>query len=124
MKAIQLVVLLSLSIFTSFLGTYSATAQSKGKMYNNPLAYIGADGNIYITDLSGTTATRITSDGGPRGYGFSEDTAYRSLRWSPDGTQLISSASNRLHLIISGQTPHRLLPDVEDGYGISAWSPD
>jgi len=62
--------------------------------YHNPLAYIGIDGNIYVTDLNSGVGTAITNDAQttcPDGTSPSVDykrpflRTYRNIRWSPIG---------------------------------------
>ncbi len=127
MKTLRLIVLFIMSICTGMLSVHSASAQTSIITYDQPLAYVGADGNVYITSLDGTSTTPITSDGSPRGYGFEEDSAYGAFRWSPDGTQVVfthPTSSPRLYVAASDQKPAILLPDISIGYRVSAWSPD
>lgn len=73
--------------------------------YENPLAYIGPDNNLYITDASGGVGTAITNDAiyDPNigNYIF-----YRTSSWSPDGQTLIfgESESATLYMLKSGDT--------------------
>src|SRR5258708_10152993 len=72
MKAFQVALLFILSICIAFLSVGNVSAQSTVKTYNNPLAYVGVDGNYYVTGLDGTGATAVTSNMAP----ISADTQY------------------------------------------------
>src|SRR5258708_3308507 len=121
MKTVQLVVLFSLSICNLFLNATITSAQPLGNTYDIPLAYVGVDGNYYVTSLDGTDATTITSytpfDPGdvmqPPRYGIGP-------RWSPQGTSFLFS-DNGLYKLESGKTPELL---ATSGWGTTAWSPD
>ena len=67
--------------------------------YIAPIAYIGRDGNVYVTDPSGRAPTALTADGGNHQYG--------QLRWSPDGTKLAFTdfMVNTISVVRSGQAP-------------------
>src|SRR5579859_3015989 len=64
--------------------------------YHNPLAYIGIDGNIYVTDLNSGVGTAVTNDaqtacpGGSTPLPSNDNESpflrfYRNIRWSPVG---------------------------------------
>ncbi len=97
--------------------------------YQNPLAYIGPNGNVYVTDsnLSGA-GTPLTGDSTletantayptpSRGYGL--------FRWSPDGSKLafVEQRANTLYLAASGQKPVEIARGLAAGYP-AAWSQD
>ncbi|MBZ0320465.1 MAG: hypothetical protein K8L91_28890 [Anaerolineae bacterium] len=91
--------------------------------YENPLAYIGEDNNLYITDASGGIGTAITDDAIYEplvgNYIF-----YRTSSWSPDGQTLIfgESESSTLYSLKSGEPVTPLNVTAEDVH--TAWSPD
>lgn len=91
--------------------------------YENPLAYIGEDNNVYITDASGGVGTAVTNDAiyepNVGNYIF-----YRTSSWSPDGQTLIfgDSESATLYMLKSGEAAAMLNVEAEDVH--TAWSPD
>ena len=52
------------------------------------IAYIGIDGNIYVTDQGISNTTQLTKDGTPPGESPSTVVAYQYPTWSLDGNQL------------------------------------
>jgi len=104
------------------------TAQPTSVTYENPLAYVGADHNLYITSLDGTRATAIalntSSPEGGAPYSFS------APHWSPKGTQLafvdqnFDAESGRLYRVESGKVPEVLVANIELEHRALAWSPD
>src|SRR5258708_2298381 len=104
--------------------------QAAGVTYNNPLAYIGPDGNYYVTSLEGPTITVIAShttfesdeDTGPKHYGSQP-------HWSPDGKHLAFIDSNApfvnaLYVAESGKLPHWVTSDHDLQNSAFSWSPD
>lgn len=91
--------------------------------YENPLAYIGEDNNLYITDASGGVGTAVTNDAiyepNVGNYIF-----YRTSSWSPDGQTLIfgESESATLYMLKSGEAAAMLNVEADDVH--TAWSPD
>src|SRR5260221_5144043 len=72
-------------------------AQAKTISYKMPLAYIGEDGNVYVTSVGAGVGTHLTHDAKMPDplvklsvcEGCSDPSEYRrygSIRWSPDGT--------------------------------------
>ncbi len=117
--------------------TVPVVAQSDAVTYSNPLAYVGMDGNIYVTDIQSSKSTALTSDGYfqmPYSVNLSEKTGtktYRNIRWSPNGGAFISGVSDSqysLYFFKSGQSPISLTGDIGAGndrsFPIGAWSPD
>src|SRR5262249_44981830 len=94
MKGFRFLLLFIVATCAGLIQFVKANAEPTVITYNNPLAYIGVDGNVYITSLDGTAATAITSDAGPRGYGMSDESAFGALRWSPDGTKMAFTGAN------------------------------
>src|SRR5258706_10469515 len=59
--------------------------------YHDPIAYIGVDGNVYVTDLTSTTSTALTTDGNitpQERFYYSSLFRYGGIHWSPDGSLL------------------------------------
>lgn len=103
--------------------------------YQGPvIAYIGLDGNVYVTSLGiNPGATRLTSDGGGnrRGYLYNVQQVYTTLRWSPDGMSLlfarlnVSGSSSTIDLFVanSGQAPIKVASSAQLGF-FGTWSLD
>src|SRR5262249_48334993 len=124
------------------LGQPAGSAQAKTTAYKTPLAYIGEDGNVYVTSMSAGAGTRLTTDAkmpDPLAYATScegcsdNQSAYRrygSIRWSPDGTRFafIDRYSGQLFVAESGKTPRLISPKLKVGSRLGnrafAWSPD
>lgn len=96
----------------------------------NRLAYVGSDGNIYVTtpDRSSTIAVTQNATTGPEDSGFS----YHRISWSPDGRLAFAGinrsgdqASNaKLYVTPLDGTPARLVGESEDHFVIYIyWSP-
>ena len=98
-------------------------------VYEGSLAYVGADGEIYVTDLQSGPGTPITAGANARlvtEFPFRDaDQQYSLLRWSPDGTRLafVDARSSTLYVARSGESPapvaRGLAPLMPP-----AWSPD
>lgn len=94
---------------------------------DNPIAYIGSDHNVYITD--GTMTIALTNDAETDEFG--PDTVYRTPRWSPDGASLLfirdAPDGSSVMLTESGSPPYELI-GTESGFSVAvpvfAWSPD
>lgn len=117
-------------------------AQAKTISYNTPLAYIGEDGNVYVTSIGAGAGTRLTNDAKVpdpiEKLTVCEDCAgtsesyrrYGSIRWSPDGTSFafIERYSGQLFVVESGKSPRLLNPKVRVGsllgHLVIGWSPD
>src|SRR5260370_19658252 len=68
-----------------------AHASTQSVTYQNPIAYVGLDGNVYITGLDGTSSSALTGDGyvAPQEHHYASSYyRYGGLQWSPDGSQL------------------------------------
>ncbi|MCC7449292.1 MAG: hypothetical protein IT324_17880 [Anaerolineae bacterium] len=107
----------------------------------NPLAYIGHDGNVYVMDVRSGMSVAVTRDatkpnlqdeGDPEVY-----RRYRNIRWSPAGSAFIvgveadngkGSRIKGLYLLASGQQPRLLTGQAQvvdyPGGPRGAWSPD
>lgn len=93
-------------------------------------AYIGTDGNVYVTRGSTPESpVQLTADAGrlksDRSPFYDQVQAYGGLRWSPDGTGLLwmESGSNALYLASSGQPARRVISGLAVAFP-AAWSPD
>jgi Tol biopolymer transport system component len=106
-------------------GAPSNGAPAAPVTYSDPLAYIGRDGNVYVTG-DGVTSSRLTSDsrgGAIREFPFSRTSRnYRSLRWSPDGQALLFTdvSSNTIYVVQSGGVPRIVAQDTGIGFA-GAW---
>lgn len=111
-----------------------STTHAEDVALNNPIAYRGYDGNIYVTDLIDTYA--ITEDANREREDGSR-VSYSGPRWPADGQTLAffrnvsgpttGSFTDGVMVVRSGETP-RLLLSTDDGYSIDpailALSPD
>lgn len=90
--------------------------------YTNPIAYVGTDGNIYVTQLGGGKGTPITVDANGTAltyYPFYQSLhVYTNLRWSADGNNLafVDALSNTLFVATSGQSPHIVARGIVGNY--------
>jgi hypothetical protein len=109
----------------------SAVHAQETTALTNPIAYIGHDQNLYLTD--GTTTVPVTTDAALDEFGIG--IVYEQPHWSPDGTQLVffreytSGAGAAMMLAASGEPVRELIavPEVSDTYfenHLTAWSPD
>jgi hypothetical protein len=98
-------------------------------VYQGALAYVGADGEIYVTDLQSGPGTPITAGANARPvteFPFRDaDQRYSLLRWSPDGTRLafVDARSGTLYVARSGERPAPLARGLAPLMP-PAWSPD
>lgn len=93
------------------------------------LAYIGADGNVYVTTADGESSIKVTSDATvpPEGEGLS----YHRISWSPDGrlafaavTRSGNKARSRLYVVESPGGPARIVGRSDEHFVIYVyWSP-
>jgi len=98
-------------------------------LYHNPIAYIGADGNVYVTSLDQPLRTGILS---------SKNARFGNIRWSPDASRFVvaeftpaqiidtggSEITPKLYFVESGKTPV-VLSHINIGRpALSAWSLD
>lgn len=122
------VVLISLALWSP-----SVFAQGNIAYQAPVVAYVGADGNVYINSLNATSvATPLTGDAlGNREFsGFRSNRTYGFLRWSPEGSSLAfvgfnpntEPPSGTLYVANSGQMPTSLVQAVGSDFGI-VWSP-
>lgn len=87
------------------------------------IAYVGADGGIWVMDADGSEKTRLVE---PPAAG--SDTYIGSPQWRPDGQQLLYETSHRgrdqatfdLRIIDLNGRPIRTIPNVSS----ASWSPD
>ncbi|MCC7208028.1 MAG: hypothetical protein IT323_12025, partial [Anaerolineae bacterium] len=97
--------------------------------YDPALAYVGADGNVYVTAFRDGPGTPLTGDANRRATQefpfFAEDRDYGLLRWSPGGERLlfVDHKDGTLYLAVSGQAPAPVARGLEPGLP-PAWSPD
>ena len=89
------------------------------------VAYVGADGNVYVAGRDGSGKRALTSDG-------TTASPYAALTWSPSGTgllalryafglQAVKSPVVGLWLVSSSGGSRRLAPAIPRGF---AWAPD
>jgi len=91
-----------------------AEGNQKRITYQNPLAYIGLDNNVYVTDIHSGAGTQLTTNGevpslacGTAGGGDTAAQVYSHIQWSPAGGGRSQAPEHRLR-------PHRR-PLVEPG---------
>jgi len=98
--------------------------------YAAPVAYVGQDGNVYVTQVGKDGGIAITGDAA----GPAEDTYYpfhqvakfyTNLRWSPDGTGLafVETQSGTLYVAQSGSAPKGVAKGIEASFP-PFWSAD
>ncbi len=101
----------------------------------NLLAFIAADGNVHVLNLTTNSDTVITQDAEVKNTieRFQPDAPeirrYANLRWSPDGTKLLYSEvkSGTIYVVTPGQQPIQIATDLASGKPYlmpGAWSPD
>lgn len=93
------------------------------------LAYIGRDGNIYLTDAGLSQKTALTSDATapPEGEGRS----YHRISWSPDGrlafaavNRSINAVSSQIYVTAGATAPPQLVAENDENFVIYLhWSP-
>src|SRR5215510_8259470 len=92
----RLIILCIVSVTLGLLLPPVQAAHAETVSYKDPLAYIGEDGNVYVTAVGAGPGTRLTNDAKmpepiEQHYyysGCSETMRrYCSIRWSPDGTR-------------------------------------
>src|SRR4051812_46036799 len=129
---------LLLTVGSALIGTQSqiVTASQPGApssqtpiAFKNPLAYVGEDGNVYITDDNSGRGQPVTGDstGGPTAaYPFSNKTlAYGQFAWSPTGDMLAFSEriNKTITVVQSGKVPNVVAKGIDSGFPPS-FSPD
>lgn len=93
------------------------------------LAYVGADGNVYVTDAARTSTVAVTNNATApfEGLGLS----YQRISWSPGGqlayaavTRTDESTTSKLYVTSAPGTPARLVGQSEHHFVIYIyWSP-
>ncbi len=110
--------------------------------YHDPLAYVGADNNLYVTDLHSGAGSQLTTDGavpvlacGSPGNDATDSGVYTTIQWSPAGGQFVVADTQTpfqilkgLLLFRTGQKPVALAsitPTGKEDLGTHfSWSPD
>lgn len=77
---------LACSLASRLLDIKSAPAKTQG--LSGLIAYIGTDGNIYLTDQNGENVATVTKDANPSPPQGKEGRIYQQPTWSPDGRRL------------------------------------
>lgn len=119
----------------ALVGGGGVTAQdSAGVVIENPLAYIGPDGNVYIADAATGESTALTADAFYESRPDMGDLylQYQISSWSPDGQTLALAQS--LNTLTENRESLYLVPSGSGEWGIisvdylsspnTAWSPD
>jgi Tol biopolymer transport system component len=105
------------------------TAAGQPILFQKPLAYVGADGNVTIATIGQDLGVPITGDAARQSLQampfYQVAHAYGQFRWSPDGTKLLFTdvSARNLYLAISGQKPVMIARGLAAGYP-GTWSPD
>jgi hypothetical protein len=108
-RSLKWIIIVSLFLeIASFSSSISAAPQTV--TYHNPIAYIGLDGNVYITSLDSTNNTALTVDGfvtSKYHHYLSAVLRYGGIHWSPDGTQFSfeDTVARKLYVVRSGKGP-------------------
>lgn len=116
--------LLALCLLNSGAFAHGA-AEFDSATFAYPVAYIGTDGNLYVTGLDDAGAVQITEDRlAP--YNPFEDIRWNAQpSWSPDGTKLAyADPHGALYIVESGKRPVQLLPRGSLASPLNAWAPD
>lgn len=126
--ALSVLMLLSLAGVNMF--TKAGNLLQQPISITNPLAFIGEDGNVYMTDESGNaTPQPVTGDsiGGAKGEFpfFERKNGYGYLRWSPVSNMLafIQPTSKSVFVVENGKLPNKV-SGLADGGFPPAFSPD
>jgi Tol biopolymer transport system component len=118
--------------FTGVLPKVEFTVNTAGKSVNNPIAFVAADGNVYVADYTGGTITEavpLTGDatGEPAVYYpyHVPRRNYTHLRWSPNGSALafIDERNKTLYIARTGQKPVAVVTSAAIPFP-PAWSAD
>src|SRR5262249_16087965 len=138
----RLIILCIVSVTLGLLLPPVQAAHAETVSYKDPLAYIGEDGNVYMTAVGAGPGTRLTNDAKMPDpidkLSLCEQCPetsekyrrYGSIRWSPDGTNFafIERYSGQLFVVESGKRPRLINPELKVGsllgYLVIAWSPD
>jgi hypothetical protein len=106
--------------------------QTETTTYNNPIAFIALDGNLYVGDFTARTiavaspltgdATGVASNFYPY---FQPKKRYTNPIWSPDGTRLawVDQQVNTVYLAGSGQPAAQVAASIASDFPV-AWSSD
>ncbi|HLY24997.1 MAG TPA: SH3 domain-containing protein [Aggregatilineales bacterium] len=93
--------------------------------FNNPFAFVGADGNVTLAQIGNAIAVPITTDSAitstPDQVYVQTSKLYSNLTWSPDGTKLAFMSGQTLFVAASGNAPVTIVQKVA---GAPAWSSD
>jgi len=117
--AISPTALVALPISTIIPVSANLAAPGTATAYTNPIAFIGSDGNVYLTAASGGTITPITNDAnGPTTtiYPFyTRLKVYENLHWSPDGTRLLfdDGLGQTLYVAETGKAPQPIVQNFD-----------
>ncbi len=118
-----------IAAFVCLLYTPTQIHAASKTTYHNPIVYIGADGNVYMTSLDQPLRTGILRSNKAR---------FGNVRWSPDSSRFVvaeftpafdydggkTPITPKLYLVESGNAP-KILSRINIGRPtISAWSPD
>jgi hypothetical protein len=97
--------------------------------FNNPLVYVGQDGNVYMTDESSGAGQPITGDaGGGPSYSspfYAAKLMYGQFAWSPAGNvfAFTERENKTLAVVESGKAPNVVARGIDSGFPPS-FSPD
>ena len=89
---------------------------AKAVTHQQPIAYIGWDGNVWVTDLQSGVGTKITNNGNPNkgaefgdGYPPPNSNSYKRIQWSPTDSALsVDAEDSGVYIFKSGLTPFQV----------------
>jgi hypothetical protein len=127
-RALRLLLLAVVTV--GVMAWYPAAAQGGTFRFENALAFVGSEGNVYLADLNTRRAIPLTGDSTrlslPNAPFFQLTRQYGQFRWSPDGSRLlfVERTTGAVYVAASGQQPVQIATtSSENGYP-PVWSPD
>jgi hypothetical protein len=110
-------------VFDLLVTNSDVTAQTNAVTYQNPLVYIGIDGNYYVTNIEGINATAVTSGMVDSDVDSLHNSGSRPY-WSPQGNRFAFIKRNKLYVVTSGKLPESVVSNNDLTNSTFAWSPN
>jgi hypothetical protein len=125
-RVVRLLIFSTIPISFWLINSHFATAQSSTVTYHNPLAYVGTDGNYYVTSLDRTSATAVTANMALDPADYSAEANHYGSRphWSPQGTHFAFINQGFVYIAESGEQTKLLASNAVSSISGLAWSPD